>query len=671
MLNDSHSNEQLTSYMPFVSSCRNSLQKTSQWWQKVSLVRKVNSLGMASTLLEELEHTRKQFEHLQSQLVENLATESVQGLGGELSFRAQLMIDVLIRNLFERTADVGFLAADDDVRRFLGLPDPEPNQQERIKERLKEYRSKYTVYDDIFILDPHGKVLASMNESSSMGQLADSSLVAETLQANGSYLERLEPSDLQPQHKQSHQFSMVVTETENSGSPVIGIICLCFNLQEEMQNLFANLSRADEILALVDHQQTVLMSSNDAFLPTGQKIPAETAGDEPVLISVQDKPYLAHSLEGIDYEGYRGLGWRGCYLQPLKTAFQEMDPQSSELSPGYEESPLSGHEHLEKIQNDAHRVTGDLSLAVLNGQIIAARQHKHEFDPILDEIRGIGNQTREIFKQSIGKLRSTVVEAKLADIRLRAFLAVDIMDRNLYERANDVRWWALNSRVREIMAQTRIDGASQSELTQILVTINELYTVYTSLLVFDRDGQCVAVSNETESALLGTSLAGQLPLTDVWKVKDAMHYTVSDFQPTPLYADRSTYIYSAPIRAPEGGKVVAGIGIVFDSQPQFQAMLDSALLGDAGILIDSNAFALFLDNQCNVIASTRDDIQIGEMFELDPYFHGISAGERRATRAENEGIAGFVSAAMSQGYREYKTWDGYSNDVMAYVFIPA
>ncbi len=36
-----------------------------------------------------------------------------------MNFKSQVAIDILIRNLFERRADIGFLATDDDIRLFL------------------------------------------------------------------------------------------------------------------------------------------------------------------------------------------------------------------------------------------------------------------------------------------------------------------------------------------------------------------------------------------------------------------------------------------------------------------------------------------------------------------------------------------------------------------------
>lgn len=48
--------------------------------------------------------------------VDQLGRESLAELSDELRATAQCSIDVLVRNLFERTADVGFLATDDVLR---------------------------------------------------------------------------------------------------------------------------------------------------------------------------------------------------------------------------------------------------------------------------------------------------------------------------------------------------------------------------------------------------------------------------------------------------------------------------------------------------------------------------------------------------------------------------
>ena len=69
-------------------------------------------------------------------------------------------------------------------------------------------------------------------------------------------------------------------------------------------------------------------------------------------------------------------------------------------------------------------------------------------------------------------------------------------------------------------------------------------------------------------------------LYEVITVNDSQRYVVSPFEASPLYGDRHTYIYLTAVRDPMNGRTVGGIGIVFDSQPQFAAMLADALPRD-------------------------------------------------------------------------------------------
>lgn len=63
--------------------------------------------------------TREEFETLTAQLLSSLGTATVKKTLQQVTLKAQVAVDIVIRNLFERTADIGFLATDDDLRYFL------------------------------------------------------------------------------------------------------------------------------------------------------------------------------------------------------------------------------------------------------------------------------------------------------------------------------------------------------------------------------------------------------------------------------------------------------------------------------------------------------------------------------------------------------------------------
>ena len=91
-----------------------------------------------------------------------------------------------------------------------------------------------------------------------------------------------------------------------------------------------------------------------------------------------------------------------------------------------------------------------------------------------------------MFEGAIADLHTTVVTSLLHDNEFHAGLAIDIMDRNLYERANDCRWWALTTAFSEPLSRGQLTDQDRSAVGAILRTINGLYTVYSNLILFDR-----------------------------------------------------------------------------------------------------------------------------------------------------------------------------------------
>ncbi|MEJ1962515.1 MAG: hypothetical protein WDO56_13620 [Gammaproteobacteria bacterium] len=94
--------EQLLKWMPAVVEYRQRLASLQGAWDNLALL---SHLGDDGT---NLSSTREAFETLASRLVTHLGTETHQKIVLACESRAQVAIDILVRNLFERTADVGF-----------------------------------------------------------------------------------------------------------------------------------------------------------------------------------------------------------------------------------------------------------------------------------------------------------------------------------------------------------------------------------------------------------------------------------------------------------------------------------------------------------------------------------------------------------------------------------
>src|SRR4051812_11344949 len=130
----------------------NHLQRT---WTRLVMSGKPNGLAEKPGLLASLEQVGGEFNHLRSELLSALSESQGRETAVELGTRAQISIDILIRNLFEHTADVGFLAEDGAIIDSLTAAETD---LEALRQRLDEYVAKYSVYDDIAVFRTDGRL---------------------------------------------------------------------------------------------------------------------------------------------------------------------------------------------------------------------------------------------------------------------------------------------------------------------------------------------------------------------------------------------------------------------------------------------------------------------------------------------------------------------------------
>ena len=661
----------LLAAMPAVRSYEARLASLNDWWGKIALIGKINSHNVASTILDDMTLTKGKFGELQKKLTHNLLVENLQKLVLDNASKAQVAIDLLIRNLFERTADVGFLATDDDIRTFLAQ-DSTPEKVRFIEERLSEYVKKYSVYDEILVFDTQGNVKAHLNQNNPVTRSKDP-LLAQTLTTTDDYVETFRYSDLQPGQRHSLIYSCKITQTNEKDSKKLGVLCLCFRFDDEMNGIFQDLlTRGDTgVLMVLGADAKVIASSDEQAVPLSA---AFNKSDPISIVSYQRRDYIVNTRKTNGYQGFYGLGWKGQMMTPLDTAFNR--DESSESKAEYTDimdQASTFPKELRDIRKASADINADLGLLVLNGQIASARKNAAEFMPVLEAIKQIGSDIASIFTASVNSLQEvTVMSSHLNNAGFLAALAVDFMDRNLYERANDCRWWALTSDFRRLLAQPVLSSSDKHRITEILQYINALYTVYTNLYVYDKKGEILAVSNPKERGIVGLPVDAQTGASATLRSSDSQRYSVSAFVRTSLYNNRHTYIYNAAItHLDHKDDVLGGIGIVFDSEPQFEAMLSDVLPRDEQGELLAGCFAVFADRKKMIIAvANQPDLNAGDSLVIDDHFFVLKNGQRRSEVIQFNGINYVLGSAMSQGYREYKTSDDYSNDVIAFVFIP-
>lgn len=659
-------------YIEDVDKYREELGRLSSSWDIFAL------LGQLGDINVDIGKTKENFLNLTSTLLNHLSEQTIKKVTQEMKFKSQVAIDVLIRNLFERTADIGFLATDDDIRNFIKDYVSDYNQEsalekKEIQKRFKEYVAKYSVYFDIVLTNTNGKILTRLNDDNKIDKI-DNTFIQEVLNSSDEYVESYQDFNFLPQYDKNLVYSYKVKETNDPNSKNIGVLCLCFKFKNEMKDIFNHLvdSKNKEVLLILDKEGTAIASSDREHISLGSKLPI-IIDEAYKIVTFAGRDYIAKTSKTSGYQGFKGLKWYGHIMIPIEHAFLSDDLNNVEINDNIIESMMNNEQHfskdLKEVFNKSKTIQENLSRVIWNGNIAQSKQNSSNRDfskSLLNEIGVTGTKANS----SLANLNQTIITSILKDSEFLSSLAIDIMDRNLYERANDCRWWALTSFFREALDDLDSINYKQEEITSILKYINELYTVYTNLLIFDKNGKVIAVSNDKDKLLIGKVLT-QDWVKKTLTLKDTSKYCVSKFEKTNLYDNESTYIYCSALRSTKNeNQINGGIAVVFDSTPEFKAMLIETLPQNNQQEQIPGTFAIFTNRAKKIISSTNEDFQIDNFLDIEDKFFELKNAHKHSEIIEFKNKYYAIGAKCSMGYREYKSRvDDYVNDVLCFVFI--
>jgi hypothetical protein len=295
-------------------------------------------------------------------------------------------------------------------------------------------------------------------------------------------------------------------------------------------------------------------------------------------------------------------------------------------------------------------------LLAINARIEAARAGPvgaafavvaEEMAALTQDIRRTSQELRGAIAENITRLEeagsSLTVDFRGTRYADLAHNAIEIIDRNLYERSCDVRWWATDSAVVE--AVTRADAESLAFASSRLATILRSYTVYLDLWIADRSGRVVATGRpETYGAAVGLDVSQSPWFRQALETHNGDEFAVADIQTIAALGGAAVASYSTAIRAKgaRDGKVIGALGIFFDWAPQAETVV-----GELGLSQDERTACrvMLLDARHRVIAASDGKGLLSEIYPLQ------TKGRTRGYFIEGERLVAF---ALTPGYETYK-----------------
>jgi len=300
-------------------------------------------------------------------------------------------------------------------------------------------------------------------------------------------------------------------------------------------------------------------------------------------------------------------------------------------------------------------ITARMRILALNALIEAERAGAvgRGFAVVANEVRQVSTEVEGLVDGLGARLQSQVAELetttrdlvrqaqadRLVDLSLNA---VELIDRNLYERTCDVRWWATDSAVVDCAANPTEENAAHA--AHRLAVILSSYTVYLDLWICGLDGRVLANGMPDRYRVAGQDVSREPWFARGAALASGDDYAVADIAVAPLLGGAQVATYVASIR--DGGEArrrpLGVLAIHFDWQPQADAIV-------RGVRIDAaeaeRTRVMLVDSHHRIIAASDGRGVLTETFPLKPQgASGTHAGE----------AGGLVAYHRTPGYETYE-----------------
>ena len=292
----------------------------------------------------------------------------------------------------------------------------------------------------------------------------------------------------------------------------------------------------------------------------------------------------------------------------------------------------------------AHAGADGAGFAVVAKEVGAVADHvkllseelNEQLAPLVDELTKLGTTL-------VQQVRGT----RLADLALNA---VELIDRNLYERTCDVRWWATDAAVVDVCEAALSDdadalAAAAQTASHRLNVILSSYTVYLDIAIADTHGKVVSHGNRRFTEVQGANVASEQWFKGAMATRTGDDYVVGDISVERSLGNGTVSTYATAVRrgGEVDGEIIGVMGVFFDFAPQARAIVQGVRLSPEEW---QTTRVMLVDSDHRVLASSDESGILSEIIDLADADGTVGSFQR---------VDGTVVAyALTPGYETYR-----------------
>ena len=263
----------------------------------------------------------------------------------------------------------------------------------------------------------------------------------------------------------------------------------------------------------------------------------------------------------------------------------------------------------------------------------------------------LATESRETLSElsDISKRLATDVRGqRLADL---ALTNIELIDRNLYERSCDVRWWATDPSVVEAAGNPSKPGVLPMT-SERLATILKAYTVYYDIVIADRNGKVLVNGKPREYSSTGMNVSSNAWFRSALQTESGDEFGFEGVHNSPLTSNRRILAYSCGIRAGgrADGEMLGVLGILFNWDSLAQTVVENTPLSpeEKGV-----TRVCIVDQDGAILADTR---KTSTMDRLSVLNEAEAYKQKRGFRMlDLAGRQTLLAFGVSPGYETYAT----------------